>query len=125
VALFTPETPYGALYSARVDIRQGKVFLFHGHNVPEGRSIYMCSVSPGSFRPGPHDPPLGADVYIARMDLGGAGSWAIDAAHPRLLVSLPGMYRFELEDPDMLGGDMRLEYRSWDVPWPPFFPVMR
>ena len=43
------------------------------------------------------------------MTLGGAERWIMSAERPQMLINLPGVYRFELEDEDMLGGDLHLE----------------
>jgi hypothetical protein len=125
--LFTPDSPLGQIFSDRVEVRPGKVFMFRAHDLPEDRSVYACSVSPLVLRhpwPRPLSWPA-VDGYLARMTLGGADAWTLDAGHPLLLVSLPGLYRFELEDPDVLDGPFRLEYAFWGADPAPFFPVMR
>lgn len=127
-ALFTPDTPFDQQYSDRVDVRAGRVFLFQAYNLPPDRRIFACSVSPGILRGTAQSYAGGRpgfDAYMRRMDLGGEEAWTIDEGHTRLLVSLPGVYRFELEDLDMLGSELRLEYLCWEASPAPFFPVMR
>ena len=119
-ALFHSLSPLGETLSRRVSVRPGKVFLFQAFALPPDRRIFVNIVSFGVL-----DGRRGADLYIQRMTLGGAESWELTFEKPQMLITLPGVYRFELESADMLGGDMRLEYFSWDVPQPPVFPVFR
>jgi hypothetical protein len=131
-ALFSPDTPLGQLYSPRVEIKPGKVFKFIAFNLPEDGEIRMLTVSPGSLESQSHrhcmyNPDFipGVDLYYQRMTLTGEANWTLTADNPQMLVSLPGLYRFKLKSETMLGGDLRLEFYSWDVRHPPFFPVLR
>jgi hypothetical protein len=132
--LFTEQSPLGQVWSPRVEIRPGKVYMFQGHNIPEDRKIFVNMVTPlvvGRSRR--KDGSLAeqvSDAYWSRVTLGGAETWTMDRDHGLLLISLPGVYRFELEDEDMLPKDelgkaLRLEYQYWDAQPLPFFPVMR
>ena len=110
--VFTPDSPPDRLFSGRVMLPEGRMYLFRAFNVPAGRSIFMNWVTPEYGGAGPFlDAPIhGRDMYVQRMTLGGADNWILSAERPQMLVNLPGVYRFELEDYDMLGQDLCLEY---------------
>jgi hypothetical protein len=117
--VFTPDSPLGQVYSHRVVLVEEMLYLFRVYNIPDGRSIYMNLVSQENAGPPPGGgclpgeyPTAGGDLYLARMTLGGADKWIISAQRPQMLVNLPGVYRFELEDEDMLGADLCLEYSA-------------
>jgi hypothetical protein len=124
-ALFTPETPAGEIYSHRVTIVPGEAILVTGYNLPPERSIYLNRVSVGSYaapRGEPCDyraqgraPREGVDLFTGRMVLGDPEAWVLSREKPQMILPIPGRYRFELEDEDMLGGDMQVDYIKWQL----------
>lgn len=109
--LFTPDSPLDQIYSRRVTLSDGLLYLFRAYNLPVDRRIYMNLVSAehaGSKADG--EPLFGRDLYIQRMTLGGPEKWILTSDSPQMLVNLSGVYRFELENLDMLGADLCLEY---------------
>jgi hypothetical protein len=115
--LFTPDSPTDRLYSSQLSIGPNKNYMFRAHGVPEGRRIFLEMVSKAFLE---KDSPM--DLFYQTMTLGGAEQWVMSRERSQMLVTLPGVYRFRLENEDMLGGDMQLEYYFWDGP-PAVFPV--
>lgn len=123
--LFSPETPAGEIFSPRVTVSPGEAILVTGYNLPEDRSIYLNRVSVGSYAV-PHGEPCdyrtqsarprdGVDLFTGRMVLGKPEAWILSTGRPQMILPVPGRYRFELEDEDMLGGDMQVDYIKWEL----------
>ena len=115
--VFGPDSPPGQIFSRRVLLTENRLYFFRAHNVPDGRSIFLNWVSLEHSEPldgcqTPDALPPGRDVYIQRMTLGDPDRWILTAERPQMMINLPGVYRFELSDEDMLGGDLCLEYSS-------------
>lgn len=132
-ALFDSLSPLDQLYSDYLMISADKAVFVQAHYLPDNRRIYVNMVSsvnvPGGPRPdcAPNEL-FGStmDLYIRRMTLGGADNWILNADNPQMIITLPGVYRLELEDLDMLGHDLRVDYYAWDIGRAvPAFPVMR
>jgi hypothetical protein len=114
----------GRTFSDRVPLAPGEIMILTDHNLPEGFSVRACmavtateSCGPSRF-PGNEygGAPGGVDLYVDPVALGGPGDWTITPERPQMVVSLPGIYRFELSDQEALGRDFLLElYRA---PWP-------
>jgi hypothetical protein len=119
VVVFSPHTPGEQTFSERITIPLGKAYFFRAHDVPDGKSIFINGVSLAASVPlggGGCFPPEGycegPDLRVQRMTLGGADKWVLTAEFPQVLVNLPGIYRLELESPDMLG-DLYVEYTEF------------
>jgi hypothetical protein len=120
--LFGPESPADQLYSDYVFVTLGQRIMLQAFHLPAGKAVFTNMVSTGTGRSGG----LPMDLYIQRMTLGGADKWIMREDNPQMIISLPGVYRFELEDESILGQDFRLDYCSWmSDPPVPDFPVMR
>jgi hypothetical protein len=114
--VFTPDSPPGQVLSRRIVLPEGHLHLFRAYNMPPGRSIWMNIVSQEFATPLSGqllDSPLpGRDLYMARMVLGGADKWVLTETRTQMLVNLPGVFRFELENADMLDDELCLEYSA-------------
>ncbi|MDR1872027.1 MAG: hypothetical protein LBS60_08970 [Deltaproteobacteria bacterium] len=131
--LFSPDSPLEQVYSDYVIITSGKACMLQAHNLPDNRKVFTniitsqimplashCNAASSTFFTNV------ADIYIQRMTLSGADNWILTADNPQMLITLPGVYRFEIEDTDMLGGDFRLDYYMWNIERiNPGFPVTR
>jgi hypothetical protein len=117
VVVFSPSSPSGQIYSQKIAISFGELFLFRAFNIPEDRAIYFNGVSVSTSMPtsgGACCPPVGflsgPDLYIQRMTVGGPDKWVLTDLLPQVLVNLPGQYRLELSNEDMVGTDLYVEY---------------
>lgn len=102
--IFWPRSPVDQIFSRRVILTEGWTYLFQLHGA-DGR-VFMNRVTVESD----DDLFSGRDVHVQRMTLGDPEDWILSPERPQMMVNLPGVYRFELERPDMLGGDLTLEY---------------
>jgi hypothetical protein len=106
--LFGPDTVAGETFSRRVPVVPGTALSLACFNFPEGGAVYTWHMFTGlDTESAP------ADMYRARMSLGGAGLWVFTPESPQKVVTLPGMYRFEMSDAGMTDGGFAMECRTW------------
>jgi hypothetical protein len=106
--IFWPQSPVDQIFSRRVVLTEGWLYLFQLHGVEPDRRVFMNRVTVERDE----DLFFGRDVHVQRMTLGDPERWILAIRRPQMLVNLPGVYRFELENADMLGGDLTLEYSA-------------
>lgn len=116
MVLFSPETPPGTVLSPRLTVIPGVAYLISAYNLPSDRKIYLNQVSTGTIASGIcSGRNRDQDFFIQRFVLGGEERWTMDAERPQLLLAAPGRYRLELENEDMLGAELQVEYTSWPL----------
>ena len=106
--VFGPRSPLDQIFSRRIVLPEGFLHFFRVHNIEPGRRVFMNLVTVATDA----DFMCGIDTHVQRMTLGDPERWILSLQRPQMLVNLPGIYRFELENPDMLGADLVLEYSS-------------
>ncbi|MDR1079455.1 MAG: hypothetical protein LBQ79_00450 [Deltaproteobacteria bacterium] len=115
--VFSQESDRSQAFSRRVVVTPGTAVMLTAHGLPEGRRIFTWLVLVG--RAGGT---AGSDMYKSRMSLGGAHKWIFTRACPQKIITLPGTYRFELEETDILDGEnFLMEFMTWrleDTPVP-------
>lgn len=108
--LFNADEHSSEAVSAMVIIASGSAGLFTVYNMPDGKTISTLMVSIGTFG-GPRVPSacaplrvghLPVDQYSIKPTILGAASWVLTSDNPQMIITLPGSYRFALEDTDML-----------------------
>jgi hypothetical protein len=105
--LFSPESRPDQKFSRRVEILPGMAALFTCHNLPPNRVVYTNQVVVGLASG------QGTDFYRIRMKIIDPEKWVFTRDAPQKIVSLPGVYRFELDAVDVLGEDFLMEYMTW------------
>ena len=123
--LFSPDSPLGERFSARLNILPGMAYLVSAYNLPADRKIFLNQISTGTL-PGREKaegwtPNRGQDFFMQRFLLGGADRWTLSERQPQILLLVPGRYRFELEDEDMLGEDLQVEFYAWELAKTPVY----
>jgi hypothetical protein len=107
--VFHPDSRLDEPYSRRVPIHPGTASLFTVHGLPPDRRVFTHQVVVG------RDSLSAADFFRVRMRLGGEDPWVFTRERPQKIITLPGTYRFELEDMDLLGEDFAMEYVTWNL----------
>ena len=123
--LFSPDSPAGERFSARVDILPGNAYLVSAYNLPPDRRVFLNQIStgtlPGREKADGWTPNRGQDFFMQRFRLGGERRWTLSESQPQILLLVPGRYRFELEDEDMLGDSLQVEFYSWPLAQTPVY----
>jgi hypothetical protein len=131
--LFTPESPSEQTLSPKLSIAPGDVVFITAYNMPEDRKIYIRQVTIATYNPPSSQECCGnaalpwrdgIDVHYVRMSLGGVDKWVFTSDNPQKIISLPGTYRLELEDEDMLGQSLQVEYYKWPLTQTPGVPLV-
>lgn len=141
VQLFHQLSRLGEVFSPPLRLKPGEAAFIDVYNLPEGGEIYTNRIIIGSFAVpcgGTCPPPLkstqGDNIIMAekRMTLGNPDAWIFynrpsagegeRKLQVQMVITLPGDYRFELSDEGLLGQDMILEYRKFDLDKVPGLP---
>jgi hypothetical protein len=108
--LFHPGSRLDEPFSRRVIVPPGTAALFTAHHLPSNRRVFVNQVTVGR-----DSGSAAADMLRIRMRLGGAERWVFTALRPQKIITLPGYYRMELEDQDMIDDEFTMEYVSWNL----------
>ena len=137
VILFQPETLPGTKYSRAFTVSPGRAVLIDAYNLPFEYKIYTnrlvvstsCKVQGSNCDPYAMAQAYGNSAMIIfreRMTIGNSlDQWTLEnfdqsasnAKPPRLqmLITLPGTYELELEDPDAMLGSLEVELAEYDL----------
>lgn len=123
--LFSPETPQDTKFSAPFLVSAGDAVIIDAYNLVENEKIFVNRLVMSSYcRPRGNNcnaddmaGAYGRDGTISfeeRMTMGNAPErWSLlnDSDNPRLqlLIAVPGLYRLEIEHPDIVLADGLLE----------------
>jgi len=135
--LFSPNTPPGTIYSHVFTVGPGQVVLIDAYNMPDFSWVRVNRVAVSNYAPividGPCPPcnmlkrdPDGQITFEAPMTLGCEPCWRLFRNSDidqqlQLMFMVPGMYRLELKDTDMLG-DLEVEMQRWVMANTPSIP---
>lgn len=143
VALITPETPQGTRYTRTFTVPAGDAVLIEAFNLVPEYHVYVnrvvrsseCARSGCACDANDLQSTYKAESSVAfrsRMTLGNnSGRWSLidftDVTHgPRLqlLITIPGMYELELEDPDaqLAQGLTWIDYQTFRLDQVGFMP---
>ena len=128
--LFSPESPVDTLFSPQFVVTPGAAVLLCAYEMEPDGLLTVNRIVVGAYSSKQVTESVFAEragiqaghILYERKVLSRRGMWSLSAAYPELIIVVPGVYRLECSSLAILGKDMYVEYRQWNMTTTPRIP---